>query len=105
MTTPLTRRWCRKPRSSGQRCTNLPGRGGYRRALSGALSPHWITTIVIHHAGKGKEDQRATAASRGSTATTAAVSRVVQLTWVNDKDKTDNRMALTSRAGRRGLLI
>ena len=35
-------------------------------------------------------------ASRCSTAVTAAFSRIVQLAWVVDKNKTDNRIALTT---------
>ena len=67
------------------------------RALARALTPHKVTTILIHHAGKGNEDERASTASRGSTAITAAASRVIQLAWLNEKDKTDQRIALTTQ--------
>ena len=67
------------------------------RALSRAVEKYGATTIVLHHAGKGNEGERATTASRGSTAITAAVSRVIQLAWVDDKKKTDNRIALTTQ--------
>ena len=67
------------------------------RALARALAPHRTTAILIHHAGKGNEAERASTASRGSTAITAAASRVVQLAWLNEKDKTDNRIALTTQ--------
>lgn len=67
------------------------------RALSREMEKHRVTTIVLHHAGKGNEGERATTASRGSTAITAAVSRIVQLAWVDDKNKTDNRIALTTQ--------
>ena len=67
------------------------------RALSREMEKHRVTVIVLHHAGKGNEGERATTASRGSTAITAAVSRIVQLAWVDDKNKTDNRIALTTQ--------
>ena len=67
------------------------------RALARALAPHKVTTILIHHAGKGNEGERASTASRGSTAITAAASRVIQLAWLNEKDKTDQRIALTTQ--------
>ena len=56
------------------------------RALARALAPYRTTAILIHHAGKGTEAERASTASRGSTAITAAASRVVQLAWLNEKD-------------------
>ena len=43
------------------------------KALERRLAPHNITTILLHHAGKGRDDERAVTASRGSTAITAAV--------------------------------
>ena len=67
------------------------------RALARASAPHKVTTILIHHAGKGNEGERASTASRGSTAITAAASRVIQLAWLNEKDKTDQRIALTTQ--------
>ena len=66
------------------------------RALSRAMEKHRVTTIVIHHAAKGSEDQRGSTSSRGTTAIAAAVSRIVQLAWVAEKDKTDSRIALTT---------
>ena len=66
------------------------------RALSREMEKHRVTTIVLHHAGKGKEGERGTTASRGNTAVTAAVSRIVQLAWVDEKNKTDSRIALTT---------
>lgn len=66
------------------------------RALSREMEKHRVTTIVLHHAGKGKEGERGTTASRGNTAVTAAVSRIVQLAWVDEKSKTDSRIALTT---------
>lgn len=66
------------------------------RALSREMEKHRVTTIVLHHAGKGNESERGSTASRGTTAVTAAVSRIVQLAWVDDKNKLDNRIALTT---------
>lgn len=72
------------------------------KALERRLAPHNITTILLHHAGKGREDERAVTASRGSTAITAAVSRIVHLAFLNQKDKSDRRIVLESegRAGK-----
>lgn len=67
------------------------------RALARALAPYRTTTILIHHAGKGNEAERASTASRGSTAITAAASRIVQLAWLKEKDKNDHRIALTTQ--------
>ena len=66
------------------------------RALSREMEKHRVTTIVLHHAGKGNEGERGSTASRGSTAVTAAVSRIIQLAWVDEKSKTDSRIALTT---------
>jgi len=66
------------------------------RALSREMEKHRVTTIVLHHSGKGKESERGSTASRGSTAVTAAVSRIIQLAWVDEKKKSDNRIALTT---------
>ena len=66
------------------------------RALSREMEKHRVTTIVLHHAGKGNEGERGSTASRGSTAVTAAVSRIIQLAWVDEKKKTDSRIALTT---------
>ena len=66
------------------------------RALSREMEKHRVTTIVLHHAGKGNEGERGSTASRGSTAVTAAVSRIIQLAWVDEKNKTDSRIALTT---------
>ena len=72
------------------------------KALERRLAPHNITTILLHHAGKGRDDERAVTASRGSTAITAAVSRIVHLAFLNPKDKSDRRIVLESegRAGK-----
>lgn len=74
------------------------------RALSRAMEQHNVTTIVLHHSGKGNEGERGSTASRGSTAITAAVSRIIQLAWVDDKNKTDQRIALTTE-GRRAKAV
>ena len=66
------------------------------RALSREMEKYRVTTIVLHHSGKGNEGERGSTASRGSTAIPGAVSRIVQLAWVDDKNKTDNRIALTT---------
>jgi len=78
------------------------------RALARAMQHYRVTTILLHHSGKGNEDQRGSTASRGTTDIAAAVSRIVQLAWVAEKAKTDTRIALTTE-GRQakpvGLLI
>ena len=66
------------------------------KALERRLAPHKITTILLHHAGKGREDERSVTASRGSTAITAAVSRIIHLAFLNEKDKSDRRLVLNS---------
>ncbi|WP_216913891.1 MULTISPECIES: PriCT-2 domain-containing protein [unclassified Synechococcus] len=50
------------------------------RDLMSALEPHRATVLVIHHANKGRANDGAVAASRGSTALPAVASQMISLT-------------------------
>jgi len=50
------------------------------RDLMSALDPHGATVLLIHHASKGRANDGAVAASRGSTALPAVASQTISLT-------------------------
>ena len=65
-------------------------------ALCEALSETRATPILLHHAGKGRDGERASNASRGSNALPAEASQIIQLNWLNPKNKKDQRIMVST---------
>lgn len=65
------------------------------------LEPHGATVVLIHHASKGRADEGATSASRGSTALPALASQILKLGPATPNNPRDNRRVLTTE-GRGG---
>jgi len=54
------------------------------------------TLILLHHSSKSRSGERASNASRGNNALTAAASQILQLDWLNKDKKTDQRITLNT---------
>ena len=67
------------------------------RFLTEAIAPTGATSILLHHSSKGRSDERASNASRGSNALTGEASQIIKLDWLNDKDEKDERIQLTTQ--------
>ena len=64
--------------------------------LSEMLAETGATLILLHHAGKARDAERASNASRGSNALPASASQIVQLNWLKPDDKQDQRIAIST---------
>jgi hypothetical protein len=64
--------------------------------LSEMLAETGATLILLHHAGKARDAERASNASRGSNALPAEASQIIQLNWLKPDDKQDQRIAIST---------
>ena len=67
------------------------------RMLFEALAPTGATIILLHHEGSTNSHKRASEASRGTNALPAEASQIIQLNWVNDTNKDDNRISVSTQ--------
>ena len=67
------------------------------RMLFEALAPTGATIILLHHEGSTNSHRRASEASRGTNALPAEASQIIQLNWVNDNNKNDNRISVSTQ--------
>ena len=67
------------------------------RMLGEALAPTGATIVLLHHASGTNSNERAVKASRGTKALPALASNVVNLAWLIQDNKTDNRVAVTTQ--------
>ena len=65
-------------------------------SLCEALAESGATLVLLHHASKSRSHERASNASRGGNALSAAASQIIQLHWLNEENKSDQRIALTT---------
>ena len=67
------------------------------RILCEALAPTGATILLLHHASGTNSNERAVKASRGTKALPALASNIINLSWLLQDDKTDNRIAVTTQ--------
>ena len=67
------------------------------RMLCEALSGTGATIVLLHHASGTNSNERAVKASRGTKALPALASNIINLSWLIQDDKTDNRIAVTTQ--------
>jgi len=65
-------------------------------ALSEALAETRATPILLHHASKSRDGERASNASRGNNALPAEASQIIQLNWLDPKNKRDQRIMVST---------
>ena len=64
--------------------------------LSEMLAETGATLILLHHASKSRDGERASNAARGSNALPAEATQILQLNWVTPDNKQDQRIAITT---------
>ena len=64
--------------------------------LSEMLAETGATLILLHHASKSRDGERASNAARGSNALPAEATQIIQLNWVKPDDKQDQRIAIST---------
>ena len=67
------------------------------RMLCEALAGTGATIVLLHHASGTNSNERAVKASRGTKALPALASNIINLSWLLQDDKTDNRIAVTTQ--------
>ena len=67
------------------------------RMLCEALAGTGATIVLLHHASGTNSNERAVKASRGTKALPALASNIINLSWLIQDDKTDNRIAVTTQ--------
>tara|TARA_R100000654_G_scaffold58631_1_gene85308 strand:- start:239 stop:1621 length:1383 start_codon:yes stop_codon:yes gene_type:complete len=67
------------------------------RMLCEALSGTGATIVLLHHASGTNSNERAVKASRGTKALPALASNIINLSWLVQDNKTDNRIAVTTQ--------
>ena len=65
-------------------------------SLCEALEDSGATLVLLHHSSKSRSGERASNASRGGNAISAAASQIIQLHWLNEENKSDQRITLTT---------
>ena len=64
--------------------------------LSEMLAETGATLILLHHASKSRDGERASNASRGSNALPASCSQILQMNWLKPDNKQDQRIAIST---------
>ena len=67
------------------------------RMLFESLVPTGATIILLHHEGSTNSHRRASEASRGTNALPAEASQIIQLNWVNDNNKNDHKISVSTQ--------
>jgi len=67
------------------------------RMLCEALAGTGATMVLLHHASDTNSNERAIKAGRDTNALPALVSNIINLSWLLQDDKTDNRVAVTTQ--------